>query len=196
MRFKHKVGDIITDPRGKKWIVGEDRKWIYIKKPKEHFKKYQPKPPKKEWVNNFPPVNLPDHIRPTEFRYYYISNDGVAYREPRRCDEKGRYGPVNEYGLIELTTHLRGNPKYIGKYGAKMYYAVNIYFYDENNRNCGYKKRNIHQLVAAAWVPNPQGLNEVMHMDENNKNNHYTNLKWGTHAENMGQIKGRKQPRK
>ena len=24
-----------------------------------------------------------------------------------------------------------------------------------------------------------------MHMDENNRNNHYTNLKWGTHQENM-----------
>ena len=105
MRFKHKVGDIITDPRGKKWIVGEDRKWIYIKKPKEHFKKYQPKPPKEVWVNNYPPVNLPDHIRPTEFPYYYISNDGVAYREPRRCDRKGRYGPVNEYGSVSYT-HL------------------------------------------------------------------------------------------
>jgi len=24
-----------------------------------------------------------------------------------------------------------------------------------------------------------------MHLDDNNRNNHYTNLKWGTHKENM-----------
>ena len=35
-----------------------------------------------------------------------------------------------------------------------------------------------------------------MHIDENNRNNHYTNLKWGTHAENMSQIKGKPQNRR
>ena len=35
------------------------------------------------------------------------------------------------------------------------------------------------------FVDNPHNYDEIMHMDENNKNNHYTNLKWGTHRENM-----------
>ena len=85
-----------------------------------------------------------------------------------------------------MKTQLRGNP-----YNeSKMYESVNIYFYDENDKNCGYKKRNIHQLVAETWVPNPHGYKEIMHIDENNRNNHYTNLKWATHAENMSQLKG------
>ncbi len=176
-------GDIKIMPSNpsSKWRY-TNGKWVYMKKQKGYFKKDQPKPPKKEWVNNFPPVTLPEHIKPTNYPHYYVSNDGIAYREPRQRDEGGRYGEVNEYGLIELNTHLRGNPNY-GE--SKMYLAVNIYFYDENNKNCGYKKRNIHQLVAETWVPNPHGYKEILHLDENNRNNCYTNLKWGTHIENM-----------
>ena len=172
-------GDIKIYPEkpNEKWIY-TDGKWVYIKKPKEHFKKYQPK---KKWVNNFPPVTLPDHIKPTKYPHYYVSKYGVAYREPRRCDEDGRFGEVNEWGLIELTTQLRGNSKDMNK----RYDGLNIYFYDENNKNIGNKKKNIHQLVAETWVPNPHGYTEILHQDENPRNNHYTNLKWGTHKENM-----------
>ena len=46
-------------------------------------------------------------------------------------------------------------------------------------------RKNIHQLVAETWVPNPHGYKEILHLDENNRNNCYTNLKWGTHIENM-----------
>ena len=173
-------GDIKIYPKkpNEKWIY-TDGKWVYIKKPKEHFKKYQPK---KKWVNNFPPVTLPDHIRPTKYPHYYVSNDGVAYREPRRCDENGRFGEVNEWGLIKLTTTLRGNPNYGEQY---MYESTNIYFYDEDGKNIGQKKRNIHQLVAEAWIPNPHGYDEVLHGSKGNRCNHYTNLRWGTHKENM-----------
>jgi hypothetical protein len=153
--------------------------WVYVKKPKGYFKKDQPK---KKWVNNFPPINLPDHIKPTKYPHYYISKYGVAYREPRRCDENGRYGEVNEYGLIEMTTQLRGNPNYGKEY---MYEGVNIYLYDENGKNVGYKKRSIHQLVAEAWIPNPHGYTEVLHGDKGNRCNDYRNLRWGTHKENM-----------
>ena len=176
---KYNIGDIVIRPNGTRWKVGEDRKWVYIKKPKGYFKKDQPKPQKPKPV--FPPVTLPDHIKPTNYPHYYISNDGIAYREPRRCDENGRFGEVNEWGLIELTTQLRGNSKDMNK----RYDGLNIYFYDENNKNIGNKKKNIHQLVAETWVPNPHGYTEILHLDENPRNNHYTNLKWGTHKENM-----------
>ena len=54
-----------------------------------------------------------------------------------------------------------------------------------NDKNVDFKKKNIHQLVAETWVPNPHGYDEILHLDDNCKNNHYTNLKWGTHKENM-----------
>ena len=171
-------GTIKTRSNGSRQIK-INGKWVHIKKPKGYFKKDQPK---KKWVNNFPPVTLPDHIRPTKYPHYYVSKYGVAYREPRRCDENGRYGEVNEYGLIQLTTTLRGNPNYGEEY---MYEGINIYFYDENGKNIGFKKRNIHQLVSEAWIPNPHGYTEVLHGNKGNRCNDYTNLRWGTHADNM-----------
>ena len=179
IRKKHNIGDIIIRPDGTQWKVGVDRKWIYIKKPKGYFKKDQPKPQKP--IPVFPSVNLPDHIKPTNYPNYYVSNDGIAYRKPRPVDASGRFGKINQWGLIQLSTSLRGNP-----YDeSKMYEGINIYLYDENGKNVGYKKRNIHQLVAEAWVPNPNNYTEILHIDENNRNNHYSNLKWGTHVENM-----------
>tara|TARA_B100000427_G_scaffold245016_1_gene208025 strand:+ start:102 stop:977 length:876 start_codon:yes stop_codon:yes gene_type:complete len=181
IRKNRKVGDIVIRKNGTMWEVGPDKKWIYMKKPREEWNMPIAKP-KEEWVNNYPPVTLPDHIRPTKYPHYYISNDGVAYREPRRCDSKGRFGEVNEYGLIQLTVSLRGNPNYGEEY---MYEGINIYFYDENGKNIGFKKRNIHQLVAETWIPNPHGYKEVLHGEKGNRCNHYTNLRWGTHKENM-----------
>ncbi len=157
-------------------------KWVYIGCDSELKKKANAKFQKEPWEPNFPPVTLPDHIRPTNYPHYYVSNDGIAYREPRRCDKDGRFGEVNEWGLIQLTTHLRGNPN-CGE--EKMYESVNIYFYDEDGRNVGLKKKTLHQLVAETWIPNPYGYKEVLHGDRGNRCNHYTNLRWGTHKENM-----------
>lgn len=131
---------------------------------------------------SFPQIKLPDHIKPTKYAHYYVSNDGIAYREPRPIDMSGKFGKVNEYGLIELTTHLRGNPNHGEEF---MYEGVNIYFYDETGKNIGYKKRNIHQLVAETWIPNPHGYTEVLHGSKGNRCNHVSNLRWGTHSENM-----------
>ena len=164
----------IEQKRGKKWIyIGRDPEVSM-----EHRKKYSKKKP----LVTFPPVNLPDHIKPTKYPHYYVSKYGVAYREPRQCDKNGRYGEVNEYGLIELTTQLRGNPNCGPEF---MYESVNIYFYDEDGKNIGYKKRSVHQLVAETWIPNPHGYTEVLHGDKGNRCNDYRNLRWGTHKENM-----------
>ena len=43
----------------------------------------------------------------------------------------------------------------------------------------------IHRLVANAFIPNPNNLNEVNHIDEDKENNQYTNLEWCTHLYNM-----------
>jgi hypothetical protein len=42
----------------------------------------------------------------------------------------------------------------------------------------------IHRLVAAAFLPNPNLLPQVDHIDGNRKNNHFENLRWVSAKEN------------
>ena len=43
----------------------------------------------------------------------------------------------------------------------------------------------VHRLVATAFVPNPNGYNEVDHKDGDKMNNDFHNLVWTTHSGNM-----------
>ena len=53
-------------------------------------------------------------------------------------------------------------------------------------RNChGKKTLLIHRLVAQSFVPNEDNLPEVDHKDNNRSHNHYTNLQWIAHNDNL-----------
>ena len=45
--------------------------------------------------------------------------------------------------------------------------------------------RLIHRLVAEAFIPNPDNLPLVLHWDDDPQNNHVSNLRWGTHSDNL-----------
>lgn len=47
------------------------------------------------------------------------------------------------------------------------------------------KRYKIHRLVAQAFIPNPQKLPQVNHIDGNKLNNRADNLEWITNRENM-----------
>ena len=46
------------------------------------------------------------------------------------------------------------------------------------------KSKYVHQLVASAFIPNPNNYIEINHKDENKENNNFENLEWCTHKYN------------
>ena len=59
-------------------------------------------------------------------------------------------------------------------------YAVVNYMENGNQRHA-----YLHRIVATAFVPNPQKLPQVNHIDGDTRNNRAENLEWVTAAENM-----------
>lgn len=54
-----------------------------------------------------------------------------------------------------------------------------------SNKSVKHKKYLVHRLVAEAFIPNPKGLPQVNHKDENKQNNCIENLEWVTALENL-----------
>ena len=48
-----------------------------------------------------------------------------------------------------------------------------------------YRSHRVHRLVAEAFVPNPNGLSDVDHIDCDKHNNRATNLRWCTRGDNI-----------
>ena len=52
-------------------------------------------------------------------------------------------------------------------------------------RNGTKKMFRVHRLVAMTFIQNPNGLQEVNHIDEDKSNNSVTNLEWVNHIDNV-----------
>lgn len=66
----------------------------------------------------------------------------------------------------------------LNKRGKYKRYYVNL---GRGNNNRYY----LHQLVANAFVPNPNNYTEIDHIDGDSTNNYANNLRWVSHQENM-----------
>lgn len=95
---------------------------------------------------------------------YFVSDLGIVYGP----------GSLGHRGYHEMSTY---SPD---KYGHQV---VDLYI-DGKRRH-----RYVAILVAEAFIPNPNNYPEVCHIDGNPYNNHVSNLKWGTHADNMADAK-------
>ncbi len=103
---------------------------------------------------------------------YSISKSGEIYVE-KRVIPFGRWGKGNSktVGGIFRKTHinnLRGG-----------YAEITL------NKNGKGTRHKLHRLVAMTFIPNPENLPEVNHIDENKLNNNVENLEWCTRDYNL-----------
>lgn len=85
---------------------------------------------------------------------------------------------VSDAGRVLSTK--RKTPKYLKACPIKSGYLVVGLL-----RNGVQETKAVHRLVAEAFIPNPEGFPEVIHLDSDKTNNAFTNLKWGTSAESI-----------
>ena len=60
-------------------------------------------------------------------------------------------------------------------------YLKVVLWYGHNKQ----KNFSVHRLVATMFIPNPQNLTDVDHIDRNRHNNHVSNLRWLSHKNNI-----------
>jgi hypothetical protein len=89
------------------------------------------------------------------FDGYFVSNTGQVFSSKR-----------NQWRELKLQTNVDG------------YNVVNLY------RDGKYYHCRVARLVAEAFIPNPQGLPVVNHIDHSRTNDNVNNLEWCTEAEN------------
>lgn len=91
---------------------------------------------------------------------------------------------VSDLGRVKsLNYNHTGKEKILkqSKLSSNKDYLI-VTLYDDKGRKKNYYT---HILVAKAFIPNPLGLPEVNHKDENPSNPEASNLEWITHKDNI-----------
>ena len=102
---------------------------------------------------------------------YEVSNLGRVRSLGRTINRMTRWGTVKPYTIkprILKPLHSQGDYCY-------------VHLFDKDGTSTNHK---VHRLVAKFFVPNPDNLNEVNHIDEDKDNNRADNLEWVTHIAN------------
>lgn len=88
-----------------------------------------------------------------------------------------KFAAYNHQGAVYIKRAALLNPTHNG--GNPGYLTIML-----SDGNGNVKRRSIHRLVASTFIPNPLGLPQVNHKDENSRNNRVDNLEWCTQSYN------------
>ena len=93
---------------------------------------------------------------------YMVSDQGRVMSVPKRAARSNGYMASYDGQILSPSNNTNGYP------------SVNLH------RGGRGRTRAVHRLVAEAFVPNPEGLSSVNHIDEDKTNNSAENLEWCT----------------
>ena len=94
-------------------------------------------------------------------------------------DLEGLYQVSNWGNVMSLNYNGTGKPRLMKTVKNKYGYLVVKLFKDRKP-----KMFRVNRLVAETFIPNPDNLPQVNHIDENKENNRVDNLEWCTPKEN------------
>ena len=122
-----------------------------------------------------------DTIENERWESFLTTNKAVGNWKHIEGYDHESYWWISDHGRVKVTNNYNDLvhwPKIYmtGGHVRKRYAALSI-----NNAPSKY----IHRLVAMYFIPNPEGLRTVNHIDGNPLNNHVSNLEWASHRENV-----------
>lgn len=89
---------------------------------------------------------------------------------------------ISSFGRVKSLAKKGGNNK--NQKEHFMNFIINRYVYVSLCKNSKNKQVLVHKLVANAFIPNPDHLPFLNHIDYNKENNRVDNLEWCTAKEN------------
>jgi hypothetical protein len=107
---------------------------------------------------------------------YFVTENGEVYSTSYNF----RWNTDGKFRKMKPQEHRQG------------YLLVKLY------KNGKGRKFKIHRLVSEIYIPNPNNLPQVNHIDGDKSNNHVSNLEWCTPSHNIKHAynTGLKKPRK